>query len=207
MKPNHPVQFAWGHKTPRVEAKIQDIIPWIHEGGRPFFDVFLAGADPQRTLRRWLMRRSSEFSLHRTRLLLFDGRIAGGYITLAGRDLPAARQADLLDLAREIQDHTYGDLRERMDDLRDLFAPVEDNDFFLSRLGVLPSFQGRGLDQHLLDDCLRRARQGSFRRVRVDVPEGHHPLRDLLRSYGFRAVYRGKSPLTNLRYLAMVCDL
>jgi GNAT superfamily N-acetyltransferase len=203
----HSVQFAWGHKTPQIQAKLPDIVPWIHEAGRPYFDIFLEGADPHFTLSRWVQRRSSEISLHRTRLLIHDDRIAGGYISLAGHDLPGARQADLLDLAREMTDRTYSELRERMEDLRDLFAPVEDNDFFVSKIGVLPSQLGRGLSQHLLDDCLRRARQGSFRRVRVDVPEHHQRARELFRAYGFEAVYRGKSSLSNLRYLAMVCDL
>ncbi len=203
----HALHFAWGHKTPQIERKLIDIVPWVHQAGRPFFDIFLDGADPEDVLNRWLQRRSSELSLHRTRLLIHDDRIAGGYISLAGRDLPAARQADLLDLAREMTDLTYADLRDRMEDLKDLFAPVEDNDFYLSKLGLLPSIDHPGLHQHLLDDCMRRAHQGSFRRVRVDVAEHHSDLRELYSSYGFQAVYRGKSPVSDLRYLAMICDL
>lgn len=203
----HQHQFVWGHKTPNIEAKFDDIIPWVQEAGRPFFDIFLDGADQRATLRRWLQRRSSEVSLHRTRFLIADDRIAGGYISLSGLELPGCRQADLLDLARSMGSESYTELRDRMEDLRDLFAPVEENDFYLSKLGLLHQYESPSLRQVLLDDCVRRARQGGFRRVRVDVPERERSIRDFFGGQGFDAVYRGKAPSSNLKYLSMVFDL
>lgn len=206
-RPTSQIQIIWGHKTPNIEKKFNDIIPWVREAGRPFFDIYLDGTDTDSTIARWLQRGSSELSLQRTRLLVADDRISGGYISLAGRDLISCRQADLLDLAREMSDHNYSDLRARMDDLSDLFAPVEENDFYLSKIGVMPRMQTKGMSHHLMRDCIRRAKQGGFRRVRVDVPEQREIARELYRAYGFEPIYRGKTPISDLRYLAMVCDL
>lgn len=200
-------QLVWGHKTPNIEHKLQEIVPWVLQAGRPFYNIFLHGADPETTIHRWLTRRSSELSLQRLRLLISDDRIVGGYISLSGRDLPGSRQADLLDLARSMGPDSYPQLRDRMEDLRDLFAPVEENDFYLSKLGLLPQHQSPSLRQALLDDCIRRARQGSFRRVRVDVPEQDRTLRDFYGGQGFEAFYRGKAPTSNLKYLSMAFDL
>lgn len=207
LRPDSQHQLVWGHKTPHIERKLQDIVPWLHQAGQPFYNIFLDGADPDSTLRRWLMRRSSELSLQRIRLLITDDRIAGGYVSLSGRDLPGCRQADLLDLARSMGTESYTRLRDRMEDLRDLFAPVEENDFYLSKLGLLPQKDSPSLRQVLLDDCIRRATQGGFRRVRVDVPEQDRSRRDFYGGQGFDAIYRGKAPTSNLKYLAMVFDL
>lgn len=201
------VQIVWGHKTSHIDKKIHDIVPWIREAGRPYFDIFLRSNDVDAIIARWLNRRSSELALRRTRLLIADDRIAGGYVSLAGGDLAGCRQADLLDLAREMGEHSYKELRSRVDDLSDLFAPVEDHDFYLSKLGVLPRMEGHDLSQHLLEDCLRRARQGGFGRVRTDVPEHRQETREFYATYGFRPIYRGKTSKSDLRYLSMVCGV
>ncbi len=201
------VQIVWGHKTSHLDKKLNDIVPWIHQAGRPYYDIFLRGNDVHSVIAQWLKRRSSELSLRRTRLLVADDRIAGGYISLAGGDLAGCRQADLLDLARTMGEHSYRELRDRMDDLSDLFAPVEDHDFYLSKLGVLPRMEGRGLSQYLMDDCLRRARQGGFGRVRTEVPEHDEETREFYETYGFKPIYRGKTSMSNLRYLSMVCPV
>lgn len=200
-------QIVWGHKMSRIDQKLDDIVPWVREADRPYYDVFLRGTDLDRIIARWLRRNSSELALRRTRLLIADDRIAGGYIAVAGGDLSGCRQADLLDLAREMSDHSYTDLRARMDDLDDLFAPVEEHDFYLSKLGVLPRMKGRGLNKELMDDCLHRARQGGFGRVRLDVAEEREQTRAFYETYGFEPIYRGKAKQSDLRYLSMVCPL
>ena len=204
---SHQVQIVWGHKLPRTEEKFDDIIPWVHQAGRPYYDVFLEGVDAEQMLARWLQRRSSELSLRRARLLIADDHIAGGYIAVAGGELPGCRQADLLDLAREMGKLTYRQMRARMDDLGDLFAPVEEHDFYLSKLGVMPRMQGRGLNKYLMDDCLHRARQGGFGRVRTDVDENDEETRAFFETYGFRPIYRGKAKSGQLRYLSMSCGV
>lgn len=197
-------QLIWGHKTPQVEAKFGDIIPWVYQSGRPYYDVFLEGADHEEILRRWMQRSSSEIALRRTRLLLDDQRIVGGYISHSGRELAGCRQADLLDLARSLGDISYQSLRRRMEDLKELFAPVEENDFYLSRHGLLPGKECPRRRQALLQDCLRRARQGGFGRLRVDVAEENREARDFYQGQGFLVAYRGKSEHSRLRYLSMI---
>ena len=204
---SNQVQIVWGHKTPQIDQKLDDIVPWVRQSGQPYYDIFLRGNDIDAIVSRWLQRRSSEISLRRTRLLIHGDRIAGGYIALAGRELPGCRQADLLDLAREMGEHSYSDLRARMDDLSDLFAPVEEHDFYLSKIGVMPRIEDQEMERNLMDDCLRRASQGGFGRVRADVPEHLEDQRGFFESYGFRPIYRGKTKESNLRYLAMVCDV
>lgn len=201
------VQIVWGHKTPDIDQKLDDITPWVLEAGRPYYDVFLEGTDPHEVIGRWMQRRSSELALRRTRLAVADDRIGGGYIAIAGSDLAGCRQADLLDLARSMDDHSYSELRARMNDLDDLFAPVEAHDFYLSKLGVMPRLADRELEHPLMDDCIRRARHGGFGQVRTDVCEDDDEMRGLLDTYGFRPIYRGKSSRTNLRYLSMSLEV
>ncbi len=201
------IQIVWGHKTPHIEQKLDDIIPWVHQAGQPYYDVFLEGTDSEEVLSRWLQRRSSELALRRTRLAVVDDRIAGGYIAVAGTDLAACRQADLLDLARTMGDRSYSELRSRMNDLDELFAPVEAHDFYLSKLGVMPRAAHRELEIPLLDDCIQRAEHGGFGQVRTDVCEDDEAMRSLLQTYGFRPIYRGKTPDGQLRYLSMSLEV
>lgn len=201
------VQIVWGHKLSQIDQKLDEIIPWVRQADRPFYDIFLLGIDAEITIGRWLQRHSSELSLQRTRLLIADDCIAGGYIAVAGSKLTGCRQADLLDLARQMGEHSYTELRARMDDLSTLFAPVEDHDFYLSKLGICPRMEGRNLEKHLLDDCLHRARQGGFGQVRVDVPEHNAASRGFYEAHGFQPIYRGKSRSSDLRYLSMTCSV
>lgn len=204
---NRQTQIVWGHKTPNVEQKLEDIVPWVLEAGRPYYDVFLDGTDPEEVVARWLQRRSSEIALRRTRLAVVDDRIAGGYVSLAGSEVAGCRQADLLDLARTMSDHSYSELRARMDDLSDLFAPVEAHDFVLSKLGTLDRVDDDQVEYDLIDDFVERAQYGGFVRARVDVDEDDEQRRAMYENYGFRAVYRGKSKESGLRYLSMVVEL
>lgn len=197
------VQIVWGHKTPEIEQRLDRIVPWVLDAGRPYYDVFLEGTDPREVITRWLQRRSSELALRRTRLAVADDRIAGGYVAVAGRQLAAARQADLLDLARLMGKRSYSELRARMNDLENLFAPVEAHDFYLSKLGVIQQMEDRELEHPLMDDCIRRARHGGFGQVRTDVCEDDEEMRELFETYGFRPIHRGKASTGDLRYLSM----
>lgn len=207
MNDRSQVQIVWAHKVPKIEQKLQDIVPWVREAGRPYFDVLFTGSEMDSLLADWVGRSSSELAAQRMRLLIQDDRICGGYIALAGQELAGCRQADLLALARDSGSYSYGELRARMEDLRDLFAPVEENDFYLSKIGVHPQMQGQGLSHYLMSDCIKRARQGGFRRVRTDVPAQGSVARELCRGYGFEAIYRGKARTSSLRYLSLALDL
>ncbi|RAL22991.1 hypothetical protein DL240_08865 [Lujinxingia litoralis] len=199
--------LRWGHKTAGLEHRLSELLSWIRPAGQPYDDYLLEGVNPDEVLARWMLNDTSTITLQRARLLMIDERIAGGYIALSGTELRAGRQADLLDLARQIGEGSYAHLRARVDRVRELFAPIEDNDFTLTRLGLHPDHRGRGLCHTLIEDYLRRGRQGGFRRARVDVPETHRYALDLCRAYGFDTAYRGKSNDGKLRYLTMVRDL
>ena len=201
------VQIVWGHKTTNLDEKIDDIIPWVRESGRPYYDAFFDGVDTDEIIDRWLRRRSSELSLRRTRLAVADDRIAGGYIALPGSEVAGCRQADLLDLARSIDDHSYSDLRDRMRGFSDLFAPVDTHDFYLSKIGTRPEIDDRELEIPLMEDCLSRAEHGGFGRVRIDVPEDDEDSRGFYETYGFRPIHRGKDDQGRLCYLSMVCNV
>lgn len=205
-QPSDDIQIVWGHKTPNIERKLHDILPWIHRAGRPYYDVLFEGVDTEDILAKWLDRRSSELSLRRMRLAVVDDRIGGGYVACAGSDLPGCRQADILDLARSADDYDYSDLRQRIDDLSGLFAPVEAHDFYLSKLGVLPRVEDHPVERALIDDCIQRARHGGFGRVRTDVAEGDDQM-GLFEAYDFEPIYRGKSKESGLCYRSMVLDV
>ncbi len=202
-----PIRITWGHKVVDLSKHIDDILPWLAKKDRSYLRQLFGQFDVQNVLARWLSRPSSEFSLRRLRVLLEDGRIAGGYLATAGGELSGCRRADLLALARHHERLSYRDLRQRLTTFDELFAPVEDHDFYISSLGLLEFAAGRGLDYRLLDDCQHRAQQGGFGRLRVDVNERHRDLVQWYRTYGFRPIYRGKSNDGHLRYLALSCQV
>src|SRR5688572_28555310 len=78
-----------------AELLIADVLPWVREAGNPYFDWLLGNAHATRAALQAMMRdESSQIAIRRACVLLEGEKPIGGFIALAGRELPACRRAD-----------------------------------------------------------------------------------------------------------------
>ena len=199
--------FVQAHKSPGIIDRLHLLLPWIYESDRRFFDILLQDWDFNEILPRWMVRDESEHGLHRTRLLIAEDRIAGGFVAMPGREVALARESDILDLVRHSDPRDWRKLRERVQDLYPLFGPIRPGDFYISRLSGLPSLKERGYDEVIVEEALNRARQHHVDRVRIDVDEANQRLCSICTAYGFETIDRGRVPNSTVTYLNLARDL
>jgi len=187
------------------ERFVPAVLPWVHEAGNPYFDWFFGGADAARSVLRALMRsESSEVAIARACVLLEGRRAIGGFIALSGADLARARMTDTLGALKEVGVEERAGLAERIAAARDLFLPVEHDDFYLSKMGLVPERRGTGLGRVIVDEFLKCGAAAGFRRFALDVCADNLPAARLYRSAGFRLVRR--SECAGMRYLGMILE-
>lgn len=201
------VLIVSGDEIPGVEFHFPKIIAWLRDAGRPYHEYLLAGLNPDEVLRRWLNRPTSEFALQYIRVLIVDDDIAGGYLALRGKEVARCRQEDLLDLARRRGRAAYAQIRACVRDLYPLFSPIRRNDYYLSRIGLLPHKRGQGLAHYLIQDCIERATQFNADRIRLDVSGDNQIAISLFESHQFEVDYRGHATVANLFYEGMKREL
>ena len=208
MTHNQPhIMFVDAHKSPGIEAKIDRLIPWMIIPENRLYCALMEGHDAKPTLRRWIANPDSELTLNKMRLLIANDRIGGGFTGFAGRQLQRRRETDLVDLVRTARTQRCPKLRGRLRDLMPLFAPVAPNDFYVSKFGVAPEWANRGLEKPLLDDCIRRARDVGYDRIRIDIDARHSRLYELLAENGFQAFQKGTANHAGITYLNLVLPL
>ena len=181
------------------------VVSLIHEAGQPYYDWFFAGPrDARAAVESWLARPSSELSASRVSLV-YSGRSRpdGVFIGLDGADLRACRSSDLLALVRRTADAMEREaLVERIAQTRDLFAPVEDDEYHLSKIGVAPDRRGVGVGRAVLGEFLAAGEACGYRRFSLDVSAGNTPALRLYASAGFKQ--RELRERMGMRYLRMV---
>ncbi|MGH3043049.1 MAG: GNAT family N-acetyltransferase [Gaiellaceae bacterium] len=192
-----------GH--PEAAALRPAVAELIHEAGNPYFDWFFG--DPQRaaaTLAGWIRRPSSEVAASRVTLLLAGDVLAGAMVALSGEQLRRCRQADVVALLKDLGPDRSGRaaLVERIQTANALFAPVGPEDFYLSKIGVLPGHRGMGLGRTLMAEFLAAGRAAGSSRFRLDVSADNEPAVCLYRSLGF--VVESEGERAGLHYLSMV---
>jgi GNAT superfamily N-acetyltransferase len=74
---------------------------------------------------------------------------------------------------------------------------------YLHKLVVARSHSGRGVSTHLLDSCVRRARELHVPRLRLDCWDGNARLRALYRTAGYREL----EAVASLGYLVRLFEL
>jgi len=183
----------------------QAVVPLVHDAGRPYFDWLFGGPEAARgRLAGWSARASSEVALDRVTVLLDDGEPAGLFVALPGAELAACRKADAVALLRETESSERPAFVERLAAVRSLFAPVEEREWYLSKLAVAPARRGRGLGGRLADAYLAAGAEQGFTRFRLDVDAGNAAALGLYESRGFRVAHDRSSETAGLRYLGLV---
>src|SRR5262249_24603454 len=133
-----------------------------------------------------------------------DDEPVGGYIALSGKQLRSCRLADSIAALAKFGPLAAKAIKDRLPDLRGLFASVSEADYYLSKIGVVPSAQGHGYGRLLMRRYIEHGRAKGFARFRLDVSEDNIAARKLYEAFGFRTIYRGEIASMGISYLSQV---
>lgn len=181
-----------------------DVLPWVHEAGNPYYDWFFGSrAEASSALVEWMVRPSSEVFVGRAVLLEEGEQATGGFIALDGARLRDCRRADAVAAMGAAGRGRREELIERMHAARRLSAPVPDDVFYLSKLGVAAAARRAGRGSQLIGAYLTRGETLGFRRFWLDVHAGNLPAIRLYRAAGFRVRSATAGAGGDLTYLRM----
>jgi ribosomal protein S18 acetylase RimI-like enzyme len=183
------------------ERFIPSVLPWVLEAGDPLFGWLLGERALAARIERWMRRPSSEVAIGRTTVGQIEDVLIGGYVAVDGAALPTCRIADAVASLADTDE--VDALRARMEACRELFKPVSADDFYLSKLGLLPMYRGRGFARRLVKRFIEHGRALGFDRFRLDVFARNDRAIELYRLSGFQVVSVGIVSGTPLEYLAM----
>ena len=187
-----------------ASAITPELVAWIHEAANPYFDWLFGDPSAARAaVKTWLSRPTSEITAARVRPHTVNGEVVGGHVALSGVQLAVARQADAAAMLKVPGDRAA--LLHRLTSVRDLFSPVEPDEWYLSKLGVLPTFRGRGLGSAILDDYIATGAALGLHRYRLDVYAENAAVA-LYERAGFAVVSKTTSKAAGMTYLAMARD-
>jgi ribosomal protein S18 acetylase RimI-like enzyme len=187
---------------------LDDVVPFaaplIREAGNPYYDMLFGSSETTATtLNAWMRRASSEVSIRRVQFLLCDSEIAGGFIALSGIELREARRADAMALLQSVRATDRPGLITRLANLSSLFSPVNDDDYYLSKVAVAPPFRGRRLGRVLVERYIAEGSSHGYSRYRLDVHTDNQAAVQCYRAAGFEISSRTESKDGSLKYYSM----
>jgi ribosomal protein S18 acetylase RimI-like enzyme len=193
-----------------ADRRIPEILPWVVQAGDPYYSWFFRGIGlagrPDPVLANWMRRRSSEVSVDRAVLLVTGERAVGGFIALGGQDLEVCRRADTLAALQAAGREGRSLVAERIQQGRELFAPVAKDEFYLSKLWVASAFRRAGHGGRLLREYVRTGMAQGFRRFRLDVWAQNRPAVELYRTAGFEVLRESSDRRAGMTYLHMALE-
>ncbi len=181
-----------------------DILPWVKDAGDPYYDWFFPDHTTcMKCLRLWLANPSSEIFIGRTYGLFVNGRVAGGFIALSGRELGECRSADTRLLITKTNRKLRREIVARLAQSAGLFPPVGDDEYYLSKIGVSCDCRGRGYGSLLMEAYLDRGIKRGLPKYRLDVSVGNETAIRCYEKYGFTVICRTAAENRELEYLSM----
>jgi len=199
-----PIRFFSGKEFPDPAALIPRALPWILAAGQPYYDWLCGGHEAtERAVAMWLRQASSEIFIERIQFLQCGAKIAGGIIGLPGAELKRARTADISSYWETLEPPARKILIDKLSRIQGTFAPVADDEYYASKMGLAPSFFGKGLSRVLLERCLEQGSALGFTKFRADVQIENQPSLRCFLSRSFEVFYTGRSADGALRYHAL----
>jgi ribosomal protein S18 acetylase RimI-like enzyme len=192
---------------PAPDERAREVEPWLHEAANPYLDWMLGSPElATAAIRKWMTKERSEISLSRLVGLYEDGGVVGGYVGLTGAELAAATRADTQALLAVVPREERAGVLRRAAALADLRRPVEEDEWFLSKLGVLESHRRGGRGRAVLDHFLDSGRERGLSRFRLDAwkPDSH--VVGMYERAGFRTVAEHESRELGGALLAMTLE-
>jgi len=177
----------------------------IHDASNPYWDwLWGSASEALAQLRAWFDRPNSEISVNRI-LCIADGqRILGGLIALSGRELQQCRRADFLMLMQYSRRNHCEGLMARMRQASQIFSTVSEDEYYLSRIGVMPYAQGRGLGKQLMKEYIDNGTANGFKRFRLDVAISNLQAIRLYEASGFTISSVAEVIDVPFRYCSMI---
>jgi ribosomal protein S18 acetylase RimI-like enzyme len=180
---------------------------WVLTAGNPFYDWLTGGRQQSRCFVQACMANpSSELAVRNAELLTKDSNIIGGYIALSGRDLKQARMANIATLWGYLEAESRAALIQRLTESTKLFLPVDDDEYYLSKMGVEPAYRGRGLGRALVQRFLQKSKDLGYTRCRLDVGSTNAAAIQCYQAAGFNIVYTAQTPDGAIEYHAMTYE-
>jgi RimJ/RimL family protein N-acetyltransferase len=199
-----PVTFRSVQDYPDPDALIPDAFGWILAAGQPYFDWLCGSREAaERTVAMWMKQPSSEVFLQRMTFLQCGSQLAGGIIGLGGVELKRARISDVNSYWKTLDVNSRGSLIGRLSQSLHAFAPVAEDEYYISKVGLARSFQGRGLAKVLVQQCLDQGTALGYSKFRADIQTENKPSLRCSRLMGFEIFYTGQSLDGALRYHAL----
>jgi ribosomal protein S18 acetylase RimI-like enzyme len=190
-----------------MEQWISKTLSWVREAGNPYYDwLFGDAARAESALTQWMRRPSSEVFVGRVSLLVDDGQTVGGFIALSGSELAACRRADAVATLQTVEPEERGSVLARMHSTRGLFTIPSAEEFYLSKMGVLPDFRGAGHGATIVRQYVDVGAALGFQRFRLDVWTGNRPAVQLYKAVGFRVLRESSIDQARMTYLDMALE-
>jgi ribosomal protein S18 acetylase RimI-like enzyme len=117
--------------------------------------------------------------------------------------LRACRRADTLAVLQEAGRDGWGRLAERIGQSKELFGPVAEDEFYLSKLWVARGSRRAGHGVRILREYLRTGVDAGFRRFRLDVWAQNRPAIELYLGSGFAVLRESSSDRAGMTYLSL----
>jgi ribosomal protein S18 acetylase RimI-like enzyme len=182
----------------------QSILPWIKAAGNPYYDWFFQ--DPEishKFIRLWIRNPQSEIFIARIHALFVDGQIAGGFIALNGENLLKCRKADMKYIVTKTNLEQRKKMMLRLSLSEGLFPTVSKDEYYLSKIGINPSFKGKGYGSVLMDKYLEQGVKRGLNKYRLDVFAKNQIAIKCYEKHGFKIDKETTTKNGELKYFSM----
>jgi ribosomal protein S18 acetylase RimI-like enzyme len=188
-----------------IDECISSVLPLIYQAGNPYFDWLFGGPSVALPIIESRMRSpESEISIRDTVVLEDNGgNVVGGFVAMTGAELGGRRRADAVAYLQYVGRAGRASLLQRMQESRDLFASVQPEEFYLSKVGVRSDARGRGHGRTLVERFLLTGAADGLNHFVLDVNDGNVAALQLYRSMGFRVVREASVQGGHIKYLTM----
>ena len=196
----------WRQASPTVGPLIDVLRPWIQAASQPFADWYFGDPDvTPEILTEWMARPTSEVYLGRSLLLHEGDRPAGCLLSMGGADLARCRAADFAAFCQDIGSGPEAEaiIEQVLVTSRTLFAPVPDDELYISRVAIDPERRGQGLGKALVQQAIALRSAEGFRKFRLDVSADNTAAIRAYEAVGLRIAGRVSDPGSGLEYCSM----
>lgn len=190
---------------------VRQLAPLVVDASQPFAEWYFNDKEmAAEIIEEWMARPTSEVYVGRAVVLDHGDRPAAGcLIALTGSELARARSADFAEFCAEIASSPEADevVEEIVTASSELFAPVDDDHLYVSRVAVDPALRGEGLGSELVDYVTDHFSGKGFTTCRLDVAADNVGAIKAYERVGFEIVSTSRSDLADLTYCAMELPL